>query len=171
MLFFVGILVSSQGKLVTHNFESLDEAFKKKFKVRNDVFEGHTVIWEKRSADQNIRIKPYLIIKDGEVFYRVGLMYDGYHDWLNFSSFKFLLGDQVFELPVGSSRKQVSYKITAVETSDLLLSESEIEIFRRIGNEKTPIKYRISGERRVDLKLYENQYIKYITDLYDFLTN
>lgn len=172
-LFLLLILYSFFGfaqKPLLKNFSSLDEKFQKKFKVNNDVFEGAVFIYEKKSYGQNIRIKPYLVIKDNQVFYRVKLMYDGY-DWLNFSNYKFLVNDQVLEIPIGETRKEISYKFSAVENTDILLSDSEIEIFHKIGSAKTPIKYRISGEKFVDLKLYENQYIKDLTDLYNLLTN
>ncbi|AZB21931.1 hypothetical protein EG338_07555 [Kaistella haifensis] len=166
------LLISSFGfaqKSLVKNFDSLDENFKKKFKVETDVFENSTIIYEKKSAYQNIRIKPYLIIKNGSVYYRVSFMYKGY-DWLNFDAFKFLVDDKVLEIPIGKTRKEISNDIKAVETTDILLTDSEINVFRQIGNAKTPVNYRISGDKNVDLKLYENYYINYITDLYFQLT-
>ena len=57
------------------------------------------------------------------------------------------------------------------ELTDIELSDSEIEIFNKIAYAKTPIKYRISGVKKIDLKLYENDYIKNIVELYYLLIN
>ena len=157
-------------KPLTGNLENLDPKFLKKFVIKKDVFDNKTVIYEKKSYGQNIRIKPYLVIKDGLVFYRVALMYDGYYNWTDMHTFKFLIGDNVYNLPLGDTRKEISYNYTAVEKSNLLLTDDEIEIFRQIGNAPTPVKYRISGSQNVDLKLYVNSYIKIMGELYDQLT-
>ncbi|AYO57320.1 hypothetical protein CO230_03790 [Chryseobacterium sp. 6424] len=157
-------------KPLTSSLENLDQKFLKKFHIKKDVFDNKTVIYEKKSYGQNIRIKPYLVIKDGLVFYRVGLMFDGYSEWPDMHTFKFLIDDQVYNLPLGETRKKISHQITAVETSNLLLNDEEIEIFRKVGSAKTPVQYRISGNKNTDLKLYVNSYIKITKELYDMLT-
>lgn len=167
-LFLFSFLFSQ--KPLTRNLETLDQKFLKKFHIEKDVFDNKTVIYEKKSYGQNIRIKPYLVIRDGMVFYRVGLMYDGYSDWTDMHTFKFLIDDQVYNLPLGETRKEISDRITAVEKANLLLTDDEVEIFRKLGCTKTPVKYRITGTKDVDLKLYVNSYIKITNDLYAMLT-
>ena len=92
-------------------------------------------------------------------------------DWLEYDNFKFLINDNVYELPIGKTRKEINSNFNAVEYTDIELSDSEIEIFNKIAFAKTPIKYRISGVKKIDLKLYENDYIKNIVELYYLLTN
>lgn len=169
LAFLISGIATAQ-KPLTRNLETLDEKFLKKFKIKKDVYDDKTVIYEKKSYGQNIRIQPYLVIKDRLVFYRVSLMYNGYYEWTDMHTFKFLINDQVYNLPLGDTRKEISYNYNAVEKTNLLLSDDEVEIFRQVGNAPTPVKYRISGSQNVDLKLYVNSYIKLTNELYDQLT-
>ena len=170
ILFFIPLIFFSQGKLIEKKLDNIDESFQKKFKIEKDIFDNILIIKDKKTSGQNIRIKPYLVIKNDLIFFRVSLMYQGF-DWLEYDNFKFLINDNVYELPIGKTRKEINSNFNAVEYTDIELSDSEIEIFNKIAFAKTPIKYRISGVKKIDLKLYENDYIKNIVELYYLLTN
>lgn len=146
--------VNFTAKPVTVNFESLDKDLQKKFSYDNDKFKEASFLEAKKSYSDKIKL--YITITDKTARLRFKTKYIG-NGWLFFDKAIFNIEGENYEYNSGDMRRDVISGSNVKESSDVAVDEKLLILLKAISNAKSPIDYRLTGDKYQDFKLTERE--------------